>query len=174
MFCAQQSRRAFVCKGCFRFTVYFLFLVTKGFENVRKTKRLNEEEVKQQLIDSLVNNETIETEELNERAEKVDKPENATNIIKEYEEILCTKRKSIITVAYHQGKVFSRFREKEKFLRLVSRFEIHKNTIVFKINIFQLIQKHPRLIKSSVNLSFLKNYLKDIRQICQKNVEEFE
>ena len=61
---------------------YFLFLVAKCFENVKKTKRLNEEEVKQQLIDSLVKNDTIETEELNERAEKVDKPEDAANIIK--------------------------------------------------------------------------------------------
>ena len=119
--------------------------------------------MKQLLIDSLVNNDTIETEELNERAEKI-----ATKIIKEYEEILCTKRKGIISVAYQQGNVFSCFREKEKFIKLVSRFKIHKNTIAFKIKVFKLINKHPRLMKSSVNLSFLKNYLKDIRQICQK------
>ena len=116
--------------------------------------------MKQLLIDSLVSNDTIETEELNERAEKM-----ATKIIKEYEEILCTKRKGIISVAYHQGDVFSCFREKEKFMKLVSRFKIHKNTIAFKINVLKLINKHPRLMKSSVNLSFLKNYLKDIRQI---------
>ena len=123
-------------------------------------KRLNEEEVKQLLIDSLVNNDTVETEELNERADKVDKPEDATNIIKEYEEILRTKRKGIISVAYRQEKVFSRFREKEKFMKLVSRFKIYKNTTAFKINVFKLINEHPRLMKSSVNLSFLKNYLK--------------
>ena len=39
--------------------------------------------MKQQLIDSLVNNDTTETEELNERAEKVDKPEDAADIVKE-------------------------------------------------------------------------------------------
>ena len=136
---------------------------------MKKTKRLNEEEVKQQLLDSLINNDKTETEELNERAEKVDKPEDAANIIKEYEEILCTKRKGIITVAYHQGKVFSRFREKQKFMTLV-RFGIHKNTTVSKINVFKPINKHARLMTSSVTLSFLKNYLKDIRQICPKNV----
>ena len=146
----------------------------KGSESVKKTKQLNEEEVKQHLIDSLVNNDTIETEELNERAEKVDKPEDAANIIKEFEEILCIKRKDIVNVTYHRGKVFSRFREKEKFMTLVRRFGIHKNTIVFKINFFKLINKHPGLIKSSVNLSFLKNYLKDIRQIRHKNVKEFK
>ena len=67
-----------------------------------------------------------ETEQLNGKAEKVDKPEDATNIIKEYEEILRTKRIIIIIAAYHQGKVFSQFREKEKFVRLVANFKIHK------------------------------------------------
>ena len=62
----------------------------------------------------------METEELNEKVDKVDKPEDAPNIIKDYEEILSTKRKGIISVAYHQGKVFNRFREKEKFIKLVS------------------------------------------------------
>ena len=104
-----------------------------------------------------MNNDTIETEELNE---KVDKTEDAADVIKEYKEILRTKRKDILSVAYHQGKVFSRFREKEKFMKLVSRVKIHKSAIVFKINLFKLINKHPRLMKSSVTLSLLKNYLK--------------
>ena len=63
--------------------------------------------MKQLLIDSLVNNDTIETEELNERTEKVDKPEDAANM--KYEEILLTKRKGIISVAYHQGKCLAAF-----------------------------------------------------------------
>ena len=67
-----------------------------------------------------MNNNAIETEQLNERSEKVDKPKDAANIIMGYEEILRTKRKGIITVAFHQGKVFSQFREKEKFVRLVA------------------------------------------------------
>ena len=100
--------------------------------------------MKQLLIDSLVNNDTVEIEELNERAEKVDKLEDATNIIKEYEEILRTKRKGITSVAYRQGKVFSCFREKEKFMKLVSRFKIYKNTTVFKIKEFKLTNKHTR------------------------------
>ena len=88
----------------------------KSSENVKKTKRLNQEEVKQLLIDSLLNNDISETKDPKEKAEKVDKSEDATNIIMEYEEILCTKRKDIITVAYHQEKVFSRFLEEEKVL----------------------------------------------------------
>ena len=79
----------------------FCFLLWKDSENVKKTKRLNEEEVKQQLIDSLVNNDTTETEELNERADRVKKPEDAAYIIKQYEKVLRTKRKGIMSVTYH-------------------------------------------------------------------------
>ena len=60
----------------------------------------------------------VEIEELNEQAGIVDNPEDAADLIKKYEEILRTKRQGIITVVYHQGKVFSRFREKEKFVKL--------------------------------------------------------
>ena len=38
-------------------------------------------------------NNAVEIEELNERAEKVEKPEDAANIIREYEEILRAKKK---------------------------------------------------------------------------------
>ena len=56
----------------------------------------------------------------------MDKPEDAANIFEEYEEILPTKRKGIITVAYHQRKIFGRFLEKEKFARLVADFKIRE------------------------------------------------
>ena len=55
----------------------------------------------------------IKIEKLNEKAEKVEKPEDDADIIKEYEQILRTKRKGIISVANYQGKVFKRFKEFE-------------------------------------------------------------
>ena len=86
-------------------------------ENSRKIKRLKKEDIKQQLIDFLNNNDTIETEEQNEDANKAKKPEDAADIIKQYEEILRTKSKGIKSVAYHQANVFSHFREKERLMR---------------------------------------------------------
>ena len=50
---------------------------------MKKTKRFNKEEVNQLLIDSLANNNTIETEELNEKTQKVGKPEDAADVMKE-------------------------------------------------------------------------------------------
>ena len=110
---------------------------------MKKTKRLNEEEVKQLLIDSLANNDTIETEELNEKTRKVEKPEDAADVIKEYEEILHTKRKGIISVAYHQGKMFSRFWEKEKFMTLVNRFGTIKIPSLSKSMLLNLSANTP-------------------------------
>ena len=121
----------------------------------------------------MINN-AVEIKELNERAERVEKPEDAADIIKQYEEILRSKRKGIIAVVFHQGKIFKRFKEKEKFMQMVGKLKIHKSTIVFKIKVFKLIEKHPKLMKSSVTLTFLKNYFKDIKEICKENSSEFE
>ena len=116
---------------------------------------------------------TIETEELNKEADKVKKPEDAAELIKYYEEILWTKRKGVISVAYCQGKLFSWFHEKEKFTRLVADFGVHKGTIIFKINVFKLLDKYTKLKKSSVTQSFMKNYFKDIKQVCKES-SDFE
>ena len=72
------------------------------------------------------------------------------------------------------GKVFKHFKEKGKFIERVGKLKIHKSTIVFKINVFKLLEKHPKLAKSSVTLTFLKNYFKEIKQICEENSSEFE
>ena len=52
-------------------------------ENSKKTKRLNKDEIKKQLIESININNAVEMEDLNELAEKVEKPEDAGDIIKQ-------------------------------------------------------------------------------------------
>ena len=81
------------------------------------TKCLNKDETKKQLIESITTNNAVEIEELNERAERVEKPEDAADIIKEYEQILRTKRKGIISIAFHQAKVFKCFKKREKLYK---------------------------------------------------------
>ena len=94
-------------------------------------------------------------------------------MIKQYEYIIKTKKKGITSIAYHQGKVFKRFKEKEKFIKLVSQLGIHKNTIIFKINVFKLREKYPKLLRSSIGLGFLKNYHKNIKDVCKEHEEDF-
>ena len=96
----------------------------------------------------------VEIEELKEQAGTVDNPEDVADLIKKYEEILKLKRQGIISVAYHQGKVFSRFREKEKFVRLVANFGVHKWTLIFKINLLWLTNREvitPDFLECSSN-----------------------
>ena len=94
-------------------------------------------------------------------------------MIHECESIIRTKKKGIIRIAYHQGKVFKKFKDKEKFITLVNRLGIHKTTIIFKINVFKLCERHPKLLKSSIGLGFFKNHHKDIKEICMENAQEF-
>ena len=113
----------------------------------------------------------VEIEQIKEQAGTVDNPEDHADVIKKYKEILKTKRQSIISVAYHQDKVFSRFGEKKKFVRLVADFGVHKGIIIFMVNVFRLLGKYPRLKKFSVTLSFMKKYFKDVKQICKVSSE---
>ena len=99
------------------------------------------------MVDSIINNDLIEAEELNEKSDKAEKPEDAAAIIKQYEDIICIKKKNIISIAYLQGKVFKRFQDKDKFTKLVNEFKVHKRTIIFKINIVKLIDNRPKLRK---------------------------
>ena len=56
-------------------------------------------------------------------------------------------------------------------MRLVADFGVHKGTIIFKINLFRLLDKYPGSKKSLVTLSFMKNYFKDIKEICKASSE---
>ena len=132
----------------------------------KKAKYLSKEEIKKQLLDSMIIDENLEFEDLNKEAEKIQDPEKAAEIIKRCEDNIKTKKKGIIKVAFYQGQIFKRFKEKGKFAKLVSELGIHKTIIIFKINVFKLCKKYHKLLKSSIGLGFFKNYHKDIKAIC--------
>ena len=85
----------------------------KGLADSRKATRLSKEEIKKQLLDSIIIDEVLEFEDLNKEAEEIQDPEKAAEIIKRYEDIIKTKKKGTINVAYHQGQVMKRFKEKK-------------------------------------------------------------
>ena len=145
----------------------------KSLTDNKKAKRLSKEKIKKKLLDSMTIGEVLECEDLNKQAEEVQDSEKAAEIIKRYEDIIKTKNKGIINVAYHQGQVFKRFKEKEKFTKLVDELGFHETTIIFKINFFKLCNKYPKQLKSSIGLGFFKNYHKDIRAICEENEKDF-
>ena len=154
--------------------IIFCFQLWRNSETSKKTKPFDKDKIKKELLDSISINSAVEIEELNKRAESVEKPEDAADIIREYEEILRAKKKGIIMFAFYQGKIFNCFKEKENFQEMAGKLEIHKSTIIFKINVFKLIEKYPKLMRSSVTLTFLKNYLKDIKKVCEDNLSDFK
>ena len=84
----------------------------------KKKKWLSKEEMKKQLLELIIINEVVEPEEWNEKAEEIQKSEEAAEVIKQFEYIIKTKKKEIISIAYYQRKVFKRFKEKESLLNL--------------------------------------------------------
>ena len=51
---------------------------------------------------------------------------------------------------------------------------LQKNIMIFKINIVQLIDKYPKLMKTYVAMNILKNYFKDIKEVCNEYSNEFK
>ena len=80
---------------------YFYLQVWNGSENAKKTRRLDKDEIKKQLIKSMVNNDLVDTDQLKKKADKVEKPEDAAAFIKQYEDIIRTKKKGVISIAYY-------------------------------------------------------------------------
>ena len=67
----------------------------------KKTKRLSKDKTKKQLLESIIINEAVESEELNKKAEEMQESEEAAKVIKQYEDIIKTKKNGIISVAYY-------------------------------------------------------------------------
>ena len=123
---------------------------------------------------SIIIDEVLECKDLNKEAEEVQDLKREADIIKRYEDIIKTKKKGIINVAHYQGQIFKKFKENEKFTELSAELGIHKNTIIFRISVFKLRKKRPKLLKSSTGLGFFKNYHKDIKAICKEYEKDFQ
>ena len=136
----------------------------------KNAKRLSKEEIKKQLLESMITDENLKFNDLNKEAEEIREPEKAAEIIKQYEDIIKTKKKGVINVAFHQGQVFKRFKEKEKFVRLVSELGIHK---IFKNNVFKLCEKYPKLLRYPKGLEFFKNIIRTLKQFARKTKKIF-
>ena len=63
------------------------------------------------MLESIIINEVAESEKLNKEAEEIQQPKEAAKVIKQYEDIIKTKKKGMISIAYYQRKIFKRFKE---------------------------------------------------------------
>ena len=64
-------------------------------------RKLTHDEIRRKLIESLVMNKTIKTDELTRRVQEVADPEKTAELIQECKSIIRMKKESIIRIAYH-------------------------------------------------------------------------
>ena len=89
--------------------------------------------------------------------------------------LLRTKKSDIEWLAYYQGKIFQKFRSKERFVNdVVTKFKVSKPTIVFKIALSKLIGKYPQMKNSSLSLHYFKKHLKLIKEVCKESASKFK
>ena len=96
-------------------------------------------------------------------------------VIQEFEEIIKNKKSDIVWVAYYRGKIFQKFKGKERFVSdMVLKLNVSKSTRMFKIALNNLIDAYPKIKESSLPLHYLKKKLRVIKQVCKENAGEFK
>ena len=80
---------------------------------------------------------------------------DAAKVIPEFEEIIRNKKSDIVWPVYYLGKIFEKFRSKERFVNdMVLKFKVSKSTIVFKIALSRLIDNYPKIKDSLLSLHY--------------------
>ena len=140
------------------------------------TTKKTKSEIKKGPEDSIANgkkNENTDIEEMTNNC--TESEEDAAKVIHEFEEIIKNKKSDIVWLAYHQGKIFQKFRSKERFVNdMVSEFKVRKSTAVFKIALSRLIDEYPNIKDSLLSLHYFKKHLKLIKEVCKENAREFK
>ena len=108
-----------------------------------KKSQKNKEDIKEEIDESLVNDET-DNIEIEEKARMVEKPEDATKVVQKFKEISSSIKKHIIWLAFHQGMIFEMFKQGQKFSNIIRKFGVSRLTILFKIVFAKRINEYPK------------------------------
>ena len=105
--------------------------------------------MRKELEDSIANGKKNENTEIEEMVNNcIESKENAGNVFYKFEEIIKNKKSDIVWLAYYQGKIFQKFRSKERFVNdMVTKFKVSKTIIVFKIALSRLIGEYPKVTR---------------------------
>ena len=111
------------------------------------TTKTTKSEIKKELEDSIVNSKKNKNTDIEEMANnRTESEEDAVKVIHKFEEVIKNKKSDIVWLAYHQGKIFQKFRSKERLVNdMVSKVKVSKSTILFKIALSRLIDEHPKI-----------------------------
>ena len=118
---------------------------------IKKTKT----EIKKRLKDSIINSRKNENSDIQDKVNGCITNEDAVKTIQELEQIIQNKKNDIVCLAYYEGRIFHKFREKERFVSdMVLKFNVRKSTIVFKIALKKLMDHFPKIKDSSLSLHY--------------------
>ena len=67
-----------------------------------------------------------------------------------------------------------KFKEKRRFVSMVSKFGLSKSTIVFKIPLGKLINSYPKTKISLSSLNYFKKHLKTFTEIWKESASKFK
>ena len=140
------------------------------------TTKKTKSEIKKELEDSIANGKKNENTDIEEMANNcMESQEDAAKVIHEFEEIIKNKKSDIVWLAYYQGKIFLKFKSKERFVNdIITKFKVSKSMIVFKIVLCKLIDEYSKIKNSSLLLHYFKKHLKLIKEVYRESASEFK
>ena len=139
--------------------------VKEIIEMIKKTKS----EIKRKLEESIVNGKRNKNADMQEKVNVCITSEDALKVIQELEQIIKNKKSDIVWLAYYQGQIFQKFKEKESFVSMFLKL-----TIIFKIPLKNVIDDYPKIKDSSLSLHYFLKKMKLIKEICEENASEFK
>ena len=141
-------------------------------QKIKETKS----EIKKELQESIAYGGRNENMDIQEKAENfITNEEDVAKVIQELEEIIKNKKSDIVWLAHYQGKIFQKFKKKERFVSdMVLKFKVSKSTIMFKIALCRLIDDYPRIKHSSLSLYYFLKKLNVIKEVRKENASEFK
>ena len=126
-----------------------------------EVKEKTKSEIKRKLEESIVNGKRNKNADMQEKVNVCITSEDALKVIQELEQIIKNKKSDIVWLAYYQGQIFQKFKEKESFVSMFLKL-----TIIFKSAFKNLIDDYPKIKDSSLPL----HYLKKIIEIDQRDM----
>ena len=138
-------------------------------DNIHKIKK-TKSEIKKELEESIEKSGQNENADMQEKVSGCRTNEDAVKTIQELKQIIQNKKSDILWLAYYQGQIFQKFRERKQFFSdMILKFNVSKSTIVLKIALKKLIDDFPRVKNSSLSLHYFKNKLKLIKTLVNLN-----
>ena len=122
-----------------------LCLVKEIIEKIKKTKS----EIKRDLEESIVNGKRNKNADMQQKVNVCITNEDALKVIQELEQIIKNKKSDIVWLAYYQGQIFQKLKEKESFLSMFLKL-----TIIFKIALKNVIDDYPKIKDPLLSLHY--------------------